>query len=1041
MSTVVPKFTSFPQNAVKKREVEPARNEEKHKRSKTREHDRHHRKPETRPQEAQRVPAELTSVGQPAKPYFAVDTVGDRANLRYENTDRYRVSQHHRLGYGFIVGLNTTYRIARNASTSIGVTVNTDHDKLDQIQAQSVFSKRITNNENDLKLVKRAEDNVLDVRQDFVPLARNREPRPGHGSEHHPTHPPHLSHVRFADSTLPREDDDLETASDTDDALPDAAENARTRQAQLSLAARNASSDPEAWLALIHHQQFMISPGKISSTLTTTELRTLVDIRVSLYEKALNSVAAEAKDRLFIGMLDEGARVWDPDKLAQKWQHVLTQSPDSHVLWTRYIDHLQKRHQGFTYGKVLQTYIDSLQRMRRAYDDAQRPQHEALGNVQLHIFTRLTGFMQACGYHELAVALWQALLDVCIAGSANGDAIVDRRLALARLVESWDLEDPRFGDRFIPLTNDAAATVSHPGDPGRCSPFATFAAAEAARCANYYMPGSSNDEDVSEDPFHVILYSDISPVLDALTFSYTSDALIDAFLCFYGMRPLPHSDAYPWRASPDIDGPSNAHDIGFSTLSYSRVSQSTFLDLLTTGVARSTTRDPIASSGSKRLQHIEQCLFNFTQRMPLHIPLAQYLLAFQVHHNPSAASKTVKRMIKSHPTCLTLYNAAAMIDDHQGRHEKAVKIWQTTLSMNATESNGYGSWLLRYTWAWSEAAMGNSPQALTVLSGTVDGAPAPDISTMQGMTAAARLRTEQALREASEIAMSAGLVDEAVLYIQAYTLYRYLETDHSLSDTLRHLDKQIQVAEEAGTHKNKSRLMTELLEQFKADVIALHSKYRRTYRSSEVIKSVDTGLRKYPDNTRLLETYIALSGNGVTESGSRLRESLHSPLVIDETSSADKWIFTLCQAMARYENLVSENASPTPETLRSSFTRCLLGSGAPGGGPMSHVPRIWILYFYFERGVFESRVSRLETLQTQGRKAVLERRQLVDSSARLKRIFLDGIVFLPWCKDWILMGLHFFDRADEWGMAAEQLRGVYNVLLEREMRVCGQVDI
>lgn len=51
---------------------------------------------------------------------------------------------------------------------------------------------------------------------------------------------------------------------------------------------------------------------------------------------------------------------------------------------------------------------------------------------------------------------------------------------------------------------------------------------------------------------------------------------------------------------------------------------------------------------------------------------------------------------------------------------------------------------------------------------------------------------------------------------------------------------------------------------------------------------------------------------------------------------------------------------------------------------------------------------------------------------------MDGLRYLPWSKAWLLMGLRIF--ADEREMNFPELRQVYDLLLERELRIRMNAD-
>jgi NRDE-2, necessary for RNA interference len=139
----------------------------------------------------------------------------------------------------------------------------------------------------------------------------------------------------------------------------------------------------------------------------------------------------------------------------------------------------------------------------------------------------------------LATALWQTALEFTI--FCPLDLSTDN--AIADFEDYWDSESYRLGESLNSGWRSGSmpepfsyqtATVS----PGR-SIFAQFVQVELNSEVSLHIPGRTIDDAGEDDPFHVILFSDISPFLSVLlTSPEIVPHLIYAFLCFAGLPPL-----------------------------------------------------------------------------------------------------------------------------------------------------------------------------------------------------------------------------------------------------------------------------------------------------------------------------------------------------------------------------------------------------------------------------------------------------------------------------------------------------------------------
>lgn len=152
----------------------------------------------------------------------------------------------------------------------------------------------------------------------------------------------------------------------------------------------------------------------------------------------------------------------------------------------------------------------------------------------------------------------------------------------------------------------------------------------------------------------------------------------------------------------------------------------------------------------------------------------------------------------------------------------------------------------------------------------------------------------------------------------------------------------------------------------------------------------------------------------------RIRTVMRNGLLANEKSSIAGWACALGQEIRRFQTSGAV-FGVTSESVRATFERALLGVGSP----VAHARMLWEMWFRFE-------TEAVESLLANGAGA---RRELEKASKRLRQIFLDGLRFLPWVKNWIVMGLRFFERSDGLGWSRGELKRVYNVLHERELRI------
>jgi len=146
-------------------------------------------------------------------------------------------------------------------------------------------------------------------------------------------------------------------------------------------------------------------------------------------------------------------------------------------------------------------------------------------------------------------------------------------------------------------------------------------------------------------------------------------------------------------------------------------------------------------------------------------------------------------------------------------------------------------------------------------------------------------------------------------------------------------------------------------------------------------------------------------------------------LAAPEKTTLAGWAIVAAHEIDRFE----AQASSTAENVRAVFQRALKSVGSP----VAHAPLLWMLWFRFERAMFEQLLRKNDDVGSR-----YARKEMAAQMERWKAVSLDGLRCLPWWRDWVLAGLAAFDRGvDESRRELRDLKRVYNVLHERELRV------
>ncbi|CAD0086128.1 unnamed protein product [Aureobasidium mustum] len=979
-------------------------------------------------------PSQIHHDGNPD--LFVVDRKGDQQNVTYDRLHKYSIPTYHRVGHGSILGLHSRLKIDRAESTLDKILI-TDKSAISKQNPQRLLLKRQRNQEFPALPVRN--EHELDLAQDFVGLSPSAGDHDIESVDDSFDSFRHLAQPVDANSHHSREQGILDAASTADLQV-------RQQNVQFVRATKSNPSNLQAWLDLANHQEHLVSPGADAQSLSNVERQTLADMRIAVYEKALKHVPiseAAKRERLILELLHEASVAWDAQKYIHKLQGILQQHSESFPIWSLYLDACQTNPIDFRFEDVKTFFMRSI----RTLGLTANPDHEpGSRRMLLYLILRYTVFLLDTGYDELSIAIWQALSEYHL---FKPEHLASRESShvLAAFEQFWENESPRFGEigargwRAHFQNDDITSNPHEPPPRNQMSsklPFKSFSAVETTMSKLFRFPGRTMDDVGADDPFHVVLFSDIRDVLEATAAGLDHYDLLDAILCYLGLpsvglRRTTGNDARDARPQPEwrsdvflrhgllqsgfiIDGDSG---LIRQHISCYQVSTELLFSHMFKEFSVPASGDNVHNGRSTQAatDFARRILSSMVNYFPNDDDLAEYYLGFELSCFPKEASKTAKQLLRQRPSSLRLYNACATIEAKLARFEKAARIWSGAVKMKDSFSQVAQEELvlLWRGWIWCDLEADQAQTALSRLASFGSGVDL-DISKLVPMTTATLLRLRNAFKDGFEHSLGQAHPRLAALNVEMLALVAYLTEPDALQASVRAVNEQCNAAKQKFTNQN---VLVEMLHQVKAGIIAYHVRQKRPYRPAFVRFELEASIVNFPDNTIFLEMYR--DNEARFRLDDRVRSILKTQVLTRGQSPLVTWTFAINQETLRYK---SQSSGSTAESVRSTFKRALLTAASP----VRYSQMLWAMWFHFEK-----HIATEETAE----KSVTGKRSLIEQNTyeKLKEVFLSGLHHLPWSKDWILLGLETFDRDDGRGWSTPELKNLCNVLIERELRI------
>jgi hypothetical protein len=549
------------------------------------------------------------------------------------------------------------------------------------------------------------------------------------------------------------------------------------------------------WLALIDHQDLLLKSGHDHRRITSAEMSSTADIKIHMYEKALCKITSlEDRERLLLGLMVEGAKIWDIKTQSHRWEQISKDNIDSLVLWTSYLNFKQSNFSEFQFEEIKELFLGRIKLLKGALAKAELSSIIPLFHQLLYVYLRLTLFIRESGYSELSIAIWQAILEMGFFApvlSVGSDKAADI------FKEFWESEVPRIGEtgalgwkKFVEdetLSEIPDVVVDEPDDFLEGDIFESWATTERLRSSRH-LPARTMDDVAEDDPYRVILFSDIEDHLFFIPLeSEELRALcIDAFLLFCRLPIIggngSASPSQQWSLDPLIrneflecgikfgqDGQGiEANDVSDgqiqSILNRFLVNFQNSSDSLFASHHWFKTRswqDRFSASNEpvpyKFVRNVLKQLTNYLSCDKL----AEYYLAFEYVNEPATIKKASKSVIKLHPSSIRLYNAYAMIEWTRNK-EAASGVFSAALNMRSSSETQPDdlSIVLWKSWVWGYMEDGDMTSALALLLCIPDNK--PDLST--ALSAPLLLKSNQYLSSKRDFLLAFGSIENAVSF-------------------------------------------------------------------------------------------------------------------------------------------------------------------------------------------------------------------------------------------------------------------------------------
>ncbi|KAK4165420.1 NRDE-2, necessary for RNA interference-domain-containing protein [Cladorrhinum sp. PSN259] len=950
---------------------------------------------------------------------FTIDTKGDPLIIRYGGNDRSKIPSYYRSGRGKILGSQGRLIIHRDGprdtfslSFSREALGSAFRDKTLVAQACRWKARRI-------KPPSSSSAQPAAYQEEFIPLEpskkRKRGPESPDASEDEtPDYRSIYGKVK-PESYSSSSDSENENA-DSEEIVTKELSNTRSRSVTLIKHLRSQPTDFPSWLDLISLQDALFAEDHGHRPRTPEECRALAELKLHLYQEAISHCSESGKemDTLLEDLMKLGvSKVWDDRTAVKKWDQLGQNDKLSFNLWKTKLNWEMGRVGTCTFDGVKGMMVERLKNLVNILREGQG-QDEELCTQIVYVFLRLTRFLHDTGYAELAVAAWQAILEGTFHRPVEEE---DPKALSASISDFWESEVPRMGEEgakgwrhFVEaaemgdlpeIKTDKRVDEVQPGDDG----YRAWAAVEQQRIEAARMPARTLDEVAEDDPFRVVMFSDIEDFLVWFPSSLLPAVraqLLDAFLVFCRLPPaqisgvkantLSHDPFLTGRgqafhAQADLESQLGLElEISKQPPEFSQQGGNLAIspDVLFSGSTWFKYLDKWPNTQKPRDTQVDLSWVLGTLKQLVRVcgveGLAEYYLAMEWHNAASGARKVAKALLKQYSSNLRLYNAYALIEFANGNVEVSHKVLQSATSLELPNSC---SQLLYNTWAWLHLESSQLDLALLRLCSSVDKS-----ATTVSPTLILKSRTH--FSTTRDYSFSLQDIPKATQHAESLILLDYLS--QPTSSTQGNITAALTTLPQS---PNELLLQT-------ASHLLYHYATSGPHRPSYIREQLLAFLSHFPSNTIFL-SLLQWSTSSIFQINDPVRHALSS---ISSPTPYDR----------RFA-IMHELRSGTAHSTKLAFESALESSSSSSSG--SDVG-VWTSYIRFA-------ISQIRK-QSRGKQREKER-------SKAKEVFYRAVAACPWAKEVYMEGFH-----EELGLSGEELRAVVDTMVGKGLRIFVDLD-
>lgn len=463
--------------------------------------------------------------------------------------------------------------------------------------------------------------------------------------------------------------------------------------------------DIDSWMELVDHQDDLMHAGGIIDGRTADDTaHSFSEIKLSMLESALpHATKAKDRERVLDALMHEGSQIWTSKTAAKRWHDISAEELESFALWKTHLNFAMSDISTVDYDTVKQMLLDRLHRVV-ARNGLFTPQDIPQA---IYVFLRATRFIHDSGYQELAIAAWQALLELNL---LRPNQRLGQAEALEAFEEFWESEVPRIGEaqslgwkHFVEFGGEppAAAKAKQSIDPELSMDTYMWGVLERLQERQARMPARTLDDGTDDDPFRIVMFSDLRPLLFQIPATFLPtvyEELIDSFLLFCGLPPAFDSSLWTTMAQGDQ----------FLAAAGANIEQKPAWEAkegeegekiqrkhprLASGLSRAKLSPGLLFGGPSWFQHLDHARhqgdfdMSWVQNTLKQLAhsgtaprLALYYLGVCFAREPESIRKPAKALLKKYPCEAELYDAYALAEYANDDEDVAIKVLSSATS-------------------------------------------------------------------------------------------------------------------------------------------------------------------------------------------------------------------------------------------------------------------------------------------------------------------------------------------------------------------------